>query len=861
MSFPHDDDTFQESAETLTASDTLASSDTSHSEYLGPNYVGTVLNERYVIDRELGRGSIGVVYFARDRNLHDRPVVVKVLLEKSVVNEWARRKFKQEAEALARIDHPGIVNVLDAGEMPDGNPFLVMQYIEGYTLRGALMSGPLPVKTALKYISQIACALDAAHRVGIFHRDLKPENIMIHRVGGDQIKIIDFGIALVTDSQVSAETGSSFVAGTVLYMSPEQLRSLPISGASDQFALGVIAYEMLVGKRPFLPKTMFEMLDLHRAGPARKPSEVNPDFPPLLDIVIGRALACDPAERFPSVSAFAEALGQTLGEAEFQTTEMPRGETEHGSSRKETTNPPLGKTGNLGRGTILMKPGKRLRIATLAGILAIVTAGGYLGWRQYELKKQTEKIGSQLPGVRTLAVIPFRNLRPDQQTDYLGPSLADAVVTKLGYARNLVVRPLVSNEKYRNQDVDPRTLAAELKVDTLLTGTYFKEGKTIRITLRLIDAPSNAYLWQESLDVSDEKLLTVQDRVAGQVLAGLHVSLTQGEQDMIAKEKPKSPEAYEFYLRGVDCYLRSEYRAAVELLEQSVERDGGYAPAWAHLGRAHTACASFKFGGKDDYEKAASAYRLALAINPQQIEANVFLANFLTDTNRVEEAVPLLQAALKSNPNHAEAHWEMGYAFRYAGMLDESIRECETARQIDPEVKLRSSAMNAYFYRGRYADFVNSIPEGEESAFLVFYRGFGKYYAGDLKGAKADLEKAHSIDPTLLFTQVGYALARVREGDRQTGIRLMSALEAKIEANEIGDAEGIYKVAQAYAMCGDRAAALRVLKRSVDSGFFCYPYIAEDPLLAEIRGEKAFADILQAAKIRHEAFIKRFALR
>lgn len=851
MSLPRDDETFPDFAETLNASD-------AHSE-LGPNYVGTLLHERYVIERELGRGSIGVVYFARDRHLHERPVVVKVLLEKSVVNDWARRKFKQEAEALARIDHPGIVNVLDAGEMPDGNPFLVMQYIDGYTLRGALLSGPLPPRVVLRYVTQIASALDAAHRVGIFHRDLKPENIMINRAGGDQIKIIDFGIALVTDSQVAAETGSSFVAGTVLYMSPEQLRSLPITGASDQFALGVITFEMLTGKRPFLPKTMFEMLDLHRAGPARKPTEMNSGLPALVDVVVGRALAYEADSRFSNVVAFAEALGNALGEAEFLPTEIPQGSTRHASG--ENTDPPAGKTVQGDRETVRVATPNRLRTAALAGILVLGAGGGYYGWRQLELKKQTEKIGSRLPGVRTLAILPFRNLRPDPQSDYLGASLADGVVTKLGYVRNLVVRPTVSNEKYRDQDFDPRAVAAELKVDTLLTGTYLKEGKTIRITLRLIDTASNTYLWQESLDVSDEKLLTVQDRVAGQVLAGLHVSLSQGEQDMIAREKPKSPEAYEFYLRGVDCYLRSEYRAAVELLEQSVERDGGYAPAWAQLGRAHTACASFKFGGKDDYEKAAAAYRLALAINPQQIEANVFLANFLTDTNRVEEAVPLLQAALKSNPNHAEAHWEMGYAFRYAGMLDESIRECETARRIDPEVKLRSSAMNAYFYRGRYADFVKSLPEGDESAFLVFYRGFGKYYAGDLKGAKADLEKAHSIDPTLLFTQVGFSLARAGEGDRQTGIRLMRGLEAKIDANEIGDAEGIYKVAQAYAVCGERAAALRVLRHSVGNGFFCYPYIAEDPLLAGIHGEKAFSDILQTAKIRHEAFTKRFGMR
>ncbi len=856
---PPDQDPPLDSAETLFPPET---------DLPDVSYVGDVLHERYTIERELGRGSIGVVYFARDRNLHGRPVVVKVLLEKSVVNDWARRKFQQEAEALARIDHPGIVGVLDAGTMPDGNPFLVMQYIEGHTLRGSLLSGAVLPKTVLRLVLQTAQALDAAHRAGIFHRDLKPENIMIHRLanGAEQVKIIDFGIAQVNDSKIAPDTGSSFVAGTVLYMSPEQLRSLPVTGASDQFALGVITHEMLVGKRPFLPKTMFEMLDLHRAGLKRKPSEANPNLPPAVDDVILRALAYEAENRYPSVTAFAEALAIAIGDSEFIPTAIsrpvePESEEKSDATLKGSTNPPLGDTRNLGKGTVRIPTNNRKRAIALAGALLLATGGGYVAWRRFVSPATDSSPVSKTPGVRTLAIIPFRNLQPDPKTDYLGASLADAVVTKLGYVRNLVVRPSISNEKYRNQEPDPRVLAEELKVDTLLTGTYLKEDKTLRITLRLIDARSNAYLWQESIDLTDEKLLTVQDRVAEQVVAGLNVSLSPGEHDMIAKETPRNAEAYEFYLRGVDRYLVNDFKTAVQLLEQSVERDGGYAPAWAHLGRAYTASASFRFGGREDYQKAADAYRRALAINPDQIEANVFFANFLTDTNRVEEAVPLLQAALKSNPNHAEAHWEMGYAYRYAGLLNESIRECETARRIDPEVKLRSSAMNAYFYSGRYADFIKSLPTGNESAYLTFYRGFGKYYAGEYPGAKADLEKAYALDPTLLFTRVGYALARAREGDRATGLRLMRELEAKIDKQEIGDAEGIYKVAQAYAACGDRVAGRRVLTQSIKGGFFCYPYIANDPLLAELRAEPGFAEILETARIRHEAFRKRFGPR
>jgi tetratricopeptide (TPR) repeat protein len=166
---------------------------------------------------------------------------------------------------------------------------------------------------------------------------------------------------------------------------------------------------------------------------------------------------------------------------------------------------------------------------------------------------------------------------------------------------------------------------------------------------------------------------------------------------------------------------------AIKMLEKSTELNPKYSLTWAHLGRAYDATASFQLGGREQYQRAEAAYEKALSLQPAQIETRVYMANMFTDTGRVEQAVPLLREALKANPNHAEAHWELGYAYRFAGALQESVLECEQARQLDPGVKLNSSALNSYLYLGQYDKFLQSLPKTEDSALIVFYRGFGEY--------------------------------------------------------------------------------------------------------------------------------------
>jgi serine/threonine protein kinase len=275
---------------------------------------GTLLNNRYLIEHELGRGGIGAVYLARDKQLNSRPVVIKVLLESSMQNGWVVNKFRHEIDALARVDHPNIVGIFDAGETEDGKSYIVMQYVEGENLCSAINSSGMDLSRVARLFRQIGRALSAAHDKGVFHRDLKPENIMLQRLSDEdeQIKIIDFGIAKVKDALVSFTTSSDMVFGTVVYMAPEQLERKAITAASDVYALGIIAYEMITGRRPFNPESSFQMLEMQRAGVRVKPQDLRPSLPAVAEAAILRALSFSPLTRYRRARDFGDELSWAL---------------------------------------------------------------------------------------------------------------------------------------------------------------------------------------------------------------------------------------------------------------------------------------------------------------------------------------------------------------------------------------------------------------------------------------------------------------------------------------------------------------------------------------------------------------------
>jgi DNA-binding winged helix-turn-helix (wHTH) protein/TolB-like protein len=473
------------------------------------------------------------------------------------------------------------------------------------------------------------------------------------------------------------------------------------------------------------------------------------------------------------------------------------------------------------------------------------------------------KRGTATPALaqpRSLAILPFRNLKPDPETDFIGGALAETITTKLGYVTSISavnVRPASYVEKYRNQPIEPKRFAKELNVDTLLTGAYVKEGNDLRINVELIDVKNDATLWNKEINIKYDRLLTVQDQVSQQIIGGLQVNLSSAEAELFNRDSPTNPDAYEKFLRGVDHYQTNRFKTSLELLEKSVELNPDFALAWAHLGRAYSANAAFQLGGEPSYKKALACYDRALKLNPEQIEAHIYKANLLTDTGRAGEAIPSLREVLKTNPNLAEAHWELGYAYRFGGMLEQSISECELARRLNPEVKLYSSALNAYLYHRDYDKFIKSLPE-TDVAFIVFYRGLGNYYEGNLKQAAAYFDRALELSDEL-YTRTGKALSYGINGENQKGLNLLLDTRQMIEERGVGDAEGIYKVAQAYSALGDKASAIRMLRYSIERGFFCYPYFQNDPLLENVRGETEFAALMEIAREKHEEFKSKFS--
>ncbi len=816
---------------------------------------GTQLGQ-YKIISMLGAGGMGEVYLAEDTRL-GRKVALKLLAPELTLDQRGLKRFEQEARAASALNHPNILTIYEFGEA-EGLHFIASEYVDGATLRAKMAAREMDLNTAVEIAIQIASALSAAHEGGIIHRDIKPDNVIVRNDG--LVKVLDFGIAKLAErrlGETARRTGSTvtssisevgLVIGTARYMSPEQARGVEIDARSDIFSLGSVMYEMVTRHCAFGGATTSDVIaEILRVEPP-PPIEFAPETPEEIEKIIDKALRKDRLTRYQSVRDLQIDLQDYKKDAEFQSKLAGQGgqRLKSGSGRKTPA-----------RGFLATAPaeGNSARAWMLAAavilLIAILGVGGYF------YSKRSGLASAARP--RSLAVLPFRNLKDDPATNFLGFSLADEIITKLSYVGALTVRPSSSVDKYRNMTIDPQKVAADLNVDTLLTGSFIKDGDVLRITTQLIDVKPDKILWRESMDLKYDKLLEVQDRVAHQIIQGLELNLSPTETANLRPEKPISTQAYEYYLRGIDFYSLNDFAAAIDMLEKATAMEPNYAPAWAHLGRAYTTMASLHFGGREDYGKAQTAYEKAIELNPALVEPRIYMANLFTDTGRVEEAVPMLRSVLQDSPNNAEAHWELGYAYRFGGMLKESVEEAEKARQNNPQVKISSSAMNAYLYLGDYDKFLQSLPVND-SVYILFYRGFAEYHLGNMQQAATDFDRAYDRDSSLLPAAVGKALSDSIRHDNADGVNILQQTESKIEERGVSDAEGLYKVAQAYAVLGDKAAAIHMLRHSIGGGFFCYPYFARDPLLQNLRGEPEFQDLMKQAMHRYEQFKASFAV-
>jgi len=486
---------------------------------------------------------------------------------------------------------------------------------------------------------------------------------------------------------------------------------------------------------------------------------------------------------------------------------------------------------------------------TVAAVMAVLLAGITL--RRAERPLSAPPAAAAQP--RRLAVLPFRNLRPGPESDFLSLALTDAIISRLGYLPEMVVRPASYVVKYRGGETDTRRIAEELRVQAVVTGSYLREGEQLRVSSELVDVAQAEVLWRDSWVVPYGQLLTVQDRVAENVVRGMRLQMMPQTATRWKESAPRNPQAYEYYLRGYGYGAANDFGRSMQMFEKSIEIDPSYAPAWVGLGQAYASYGDWHGGGAPFAEKSKAAFDKALALEPELPVVRTLTAVHLMEQGELEKGLLALREELRRHPNEAFARWWLTEAYLYGGMLEESIAEGERALDLDPLVN-EGSTFNSYLHAGNYERFLSTLPGGE-SARTTFYRGLCFLYMRDPARAEAEFDRAYAMDAGLLHARYGKAFLYAIRHQRAEGLRYLQEME---RSTPTADGEMLYKMAQAYAALGDAPSSLRLLRQAIDHNFYCHACFLRDPLLTPLRGEEQYAELMDLASARHEAFKRRF---
>jgi DNA-binding winged helix-turn-helix (wHTH) protein/tetratricopeptide (TPR) repeat protein len=464
----------------------------------------------------------------------------------------------------------------------------------------------------------------------------------------------------------------------------------------------------------------------------------------------------------------------------------------------------------------------RRMFAVVAAIVVLLGLGiGYVTW-------------SKRP--YTIAVRSFRNLGNEAQINSVGVDLSERI------AREFINAPC-KDLSFVSSD----TRVADYEVE----GSYGKRAGKWKITVRVKNVKSGGFFWQEDFHAPEPYKKALLDKVARNVLLNACSQKAAPKREIVLA-------AYNLFSQGVDKYRIEDFVGAAALFEKCVAIDSQYAAAWTYLGSTYVHLASSRLKGEIYYQKAQAAYEKAMALNSDELRPRIQLSMMLTETNRAEKAIELLKEVLSRHPESAEAQWELGYAYRYAGLLEESLELSNRAMASDPGFHDLYSFSIAQLYLGDYRGLLGDEEISKDNAYLTFYRGFAHYHLKEFSQAKAAFDHAFKLAPQLLQARIGKALSYGLDKRTQDGLAILAETEQIINKGGNTDPEGLYRLAQGYAVLGNKTAALDALRRSVEGGFFCYPYLRDDPLLMNLRGEPRLQPLLEAAKQRHDAVKRQF---
>ena len=778
---------------------------------------------RYQVLGFVAGGGMGVVQRAWDERL-GRTVALKFLHPRFGADAEAAERFRQEARAVAALEHPNICTVHEIGETEDGQLYLAMPLYDGETLQQRVARGPLDVTEAVGIAVQMARGLAKAHARGIVHRDVKPSNVFVTEDG--VVKLLDFGIA--------ALAGSAGVAagplGTIAYMSPEQVRNEPVDPRTDVWSLGVVLYEMLTGERPFRGATAAAIAAaIQRAAPAplhtRRPGVAAP-----LECAVMRALATSPDARHPSaramecellaVSAAVEAL------AGVPLAATPRPDAPAGGTRARALRPAM--------------------LATCVAALVLVMLVGWGG---------ATSPRAAWPATASVGVLPFVNMSPDPANGYLGDGLAGEVIASLGRVEGLRVAARTSSFALRDGRLDARAIGDTLGVEAVLEGSVRRDAGRIRITAQLVDVATGYRIWSDEFDRAPQDVLGLREEIA----AAIARALERRHASTRAQVRPDF-KTYELYLRGLhqrDRLTPDGLRQASALFDAAIAREPAFAAAYAAkasvvgplmmfghlpqsegvpvlraltaralaldpgLGEAHAALGMQRLFFDWDWAGAERTLRRAIALNPSDAHAHHHLANYLRAMGRLDEAVASRARAVALDPLNPRTVVVLGVDHFVAGAMDSAMTHFRRAHQLDPAHALALGSGpflpvgpgEVYERQRRYAEAV------EEYVRIARLRG----------ATARDVE-------------------RLRGGYARGGMPGLWRRWLEMERGGSSEPPDPFRMAHLSVRVGDTAQAVRWLERAYAARHPALVYLRSTPAFAPLHGDPRVARILTAMR-------------
>jgi len=796
-----------------------------------PPALADALRDRYVLERELGRGGMATVYLAHDVK-YDRSVALKVLHPELAASLGAER-FQREIRTAARLQHPHILTVLDSGEAA-GQLWFTMPYVEGESLRDRLnRERQLPLEDALRIGREAGEALEYAHRHGVIHRDIKPENLLLTNDGN--MLVADFGIARALTGGDEQLTRTGVSLGTPTYMSPEQATGdASLDGRSDLYSLGCVLYEMLAGEPPFTGATPQSILAKRLATTAAPLSVVRLGMPTNIVNAVERALRQSPTDRFRTVSEFVAALA-TVAVA------TPRDDSR---TTPATTLSPAS----------IWARSAQLRWLTIVAIALLVGLVGV--WAALARHRSSGALARPAP--RSIAVLPLANVGGDTTNEYFADGISEELASALGKVPGLRVAARTSAFTFKGKNPTPQEIRDRLHVAAFLTGSVRRAGTMLRVTTELVNVQDGLTLWTETYereirDVRD--VFQVQDDIAHAVVAALGV-LNAGTGAPLVHRTTVSAEAHDLYLKGRFAWnrrTRVALQRAAQYFEQAIALDSGYADAFAGLADALVLLP--QYGGAEPrvaWPQARIAAERALALDSTLAEAHASLAyGQFQHEWKWDDAEGGFRRALALDPNYATGHQWYGDYLDGRGRLQEGLEEFKRAQQLDPLSRVIGIEVAWGSYRlHRYDEAVSAIKLvlRLDPNFGLAHLTLGLAYLqeGLLRQAVEELQQGVALSDRDPRAVAGLSCAYAALRRRDSAVNLLAELKERSAREYVPPST----LAMAYASLGDFGNAFRWISRGVEEHDAWLVEDFFDPLLDPLRSDPRFQPVARSLGLK-----------